>query len=285
MTRVLKQADLAARYRRSADILRTQAVGKTGAARQEMLRKAEAYSRNVERLTKWAIDRDLVKGFPIKRRLKWQGLDIAVEQPAGSSRKWKDDFSGATGETHMLYDYGYINRSKGVDKDQVDVYLGPYMDDADMVYVVRQMRSPGFSTYDEDKCMIGFASEDAAAAAYRAHYDNPGFLGQIDTFPVKEFVDAVKQTRRAPSPIGGWLQLVVPQEMHDHPLLPKEVSSMFVSAKDTAQAARWHQGNYMTPEAEAEWAMLGLPAPQPLSEAIEVFPRLSTELIQLGVGG
>ena len=285
MTKILKQADLAVRYRRAAQLLRDQARVCDGAKAAELLRKADAYTHNVERLTKWAIDRDLVKGFPIKRRIKWKGLDIAIEQPAGSCRKWKDDFTGDKGETWMLYDYGYINRSKGADKEQVDVYVGPYLDDAEMVYVVRQMRSPGFSTYDEDKCMVGFPSEEAAAAAYRAHYDNPGFLGQIDSFPVDTFIDAVKQTRKAPAPIGGWLQLMVPQAMYDHPLLPKEVSGMFVPPDETTEPARWHQGNYLTPEAEVEWNAMGLGAPAQINEVVCVSDgNISNDLLQLGFG-
>ena len=54
----------------------------------------------------------------------------------------------------MKYDYGYISGSKGV--DEVDVYLGTYLDTAEMVYVVHQRKYGDWDKYDEDKCLLGF---------------------------------------------------------------------------------------------------------------------------------
>lgn len=117
-----------------------------------------------------------------KRKLAWHGLTISIENEPGSVRK------GKGWQTNMLYAYGYINRSLGVDGDQIDVYVG--MDEsASMVYVVHQRQAGDWDKYDEDKCMLNFSTEAAARAAYLKHYDDPRFLGPITAMPVDKFID------------------------------------------------------------------------------------------------
>lgn len=129
-----------------------------------------------------------------KPRVKWQGLEIAIENPVGSTRE------GKGWKTTMKNAYGYICRSEAVDGDEVDVYLGDDMD-APTVYVVHQRKAGDWSKYDEDKVMIGFKSEAAARAAYLAHYDDDRFLGPITAMPVDEFVQKVKATKDKPAMI------------------------------------------------------------------------------------
>lgn len=130
-----------------------------------------------------------------KPRVRWQGLEIAIENLAGTVRE------GKGWRTEMKYDYGYVCRSEAVDGDEVDVYLGPDLDAADTVYVVHQRKYGDWKSYDEDKAMIGFASEEAARDAYLAHYDDPRFLGPITAMPVEEFVRKVKATKEKPAMI------------------------------------------------------------------------------------
>lgn len=129
-----------------------------------------------------------------KPRVKWQGLEIAIENPVGSTRR------GKGWETEMQNAYGYICRSEGVDGDEVDCYLGDDLD-APNVYVVHQRKAGDWKAYDEDKVMIGFRSEAAAKAAYLKHYDDPRFLGPITAMPVDEFVKKVKATNEKPAMI------------------------------------------------------------------------------------
>lgn len=131
-----------------------------------------------------------------KPRVSWHGLEIAIENPAGTVRE------GKGWRTKMKYDYGYVCRSEAVDGDEVDVYLGPNLD-APTVYVVHQRKYGDWKRYDEDKCMIGFDSEAAARAAYLEHYDDPRFLGPITAMPVDEFVAKVRATRDKPAMIKG----------------------------------------------------------------------------------
>ncbi|HKT52852.1 MAG TPA: hypothetical protein VJP88_00255 [Caulobacteraceae bacterium] len=134
-----------------------------------------------------------------KRKVSWKGLTISVENEAGDVRRGV----GADGEwsTRMPYAYGYVNGSMGVDGDQVDVYLGPELDDAPEVYIVHQRKYGDWQAYDEDKALIGFMSEDEARAAYLSCYDDPRFLGPITAMPVREFAAKVMATKDNPQMI------------------------------------------------------------------------------------
>lgn len=138
-----------------------------------------------------------------KPRIEWQGLTIAIENPAGSVRRGRNR-DGVTWEQRMQYAYGEILGSMGVDGDPVDVFLGPNMD-APMVYVVHQRKVNRWDEYDEDKCMVGFDSEDEAKAAFLACYTDPRFLGPVTALPVAEFIAKVRATRDAPAMIKAVL--------------------------------------------------------------------------------
>lgn len=88
--------------------------------------------------------------------------------------------------TLMKHPYGYIKGIDGTDGDELDVYVGPDRQAAN-VYIVNQMKAPDFTEHDEQKCMLGFPTEEAAREAYLKHYDNPRFLGSITTLPFEDF--------------------------------------------------------------------------------------------------
>lgn len=134
-----------------------------------------------------------------KPRVEWQGLTIAVENPAGSVRRGRNRH-GITWEVRMRYDYGEILGSMGVDGDPVDVFLGPNLE-APMVYVVHQRRVNDWEKFDEDKCMVGFDSLEDATAAFLSCYSDPRFLGPVTAMPVAEFVTKVRATRDKPAMI------------------------------------------------------------------------------------
>ena len=134
-----------------------------------------------------------------KPRITWQGLTIAIENPAGSIR-FGADCNGRALQDTMAHPYGYFMVSMGVDSDPVDVYVGPEPS-APMVYVVHQRRVGDWLAYDEDKVMICFGSEDEARQAFLQHYTDPRFLGPITAMPVAEFVGKLRATRAAPKMI------------------------------------------------------------------------------------
>lgn len=128
-----------------------------------------------------------------KDRRVFGRFSVVVENPAGSVRAWRDA-AGNSGETKLLHDYGYIEDQDAPDGDELDCYLGP-APDAAFVHVVHQLRAPDFTGWDEDKCMLGFADEASAKAAYLAHRnDGERAYGGMSSMPVERFL--AKMARR-----------------------------------------------------------------------------------------
>lgn len=129
-------------------------------------------------------------GNYFKPRLQWYGLEIAIENPAGTVREGTDE-TGKAWRTVFKYAYGEFLGTRGMDGDPVDVFVGPKLD-APEVYVVRQMKRKRWDQIDEDKCMIGFPSMEAAKRAYLNHYDDPRFFGGIVAMSRSDFIKRVK---------------------------------------------------------------------------------------------
>ncbi len=142
-------------------------------------------------------------GNYFKPRRKWHGLNLAIENPAGTVREGVDE-TGRHWRTEFKYAYGEITGTEGVDGDPVDVFIGPY-GDATEVYIVRQMKRKQWDVYDEDKCFIDFSSIDAAKQAYCGHYDDARFFGGIIAMPIDEFIMKVKETKDKPAMIKAVL--------------------------------------------------------------------------------
>jgi len=102
--------------------------------------------------------------------VSFQGLQIVIESPKGSERRWTAP-DGSKGSTRMRYPYGYVKRTSGLDEDEVDVYVGP--DPRSTVVYVIEQANPRVGTHDEYKCMVGFSNEARAREAYRMHLDKP----------------------------------------------------------------------------------------------------------------
>lgn len=120
-----------------------------------------------------------------KGHITLQGVDIALENPKGSTRSGTDQ-DGKTWQSTMAHDYGYIKRTLGADGDHVDVFIGD-QPDSETVYVVDQV-DPKTGKFDEHKVMMGFADEAAARVGYLANYEK-GWkgLGAIKAMPVEAF--------------------------------------------------------------------------------------------------
>lgn len=129
----------------------------------------------------------------LQGRLKFQDLDISIENKAGSVRKWYDPLEKKSGQTKMKNPYGYIRLTEGVDGEHVDCYLGKNKK-SKKVYVVHQ-QDPNTEKYDEDKVMLGFNDANEAKDAYLEHYDNPKFFGSMDELPINDFKDKVKKKK------------------------------------------------------------------------------------------
>lgn len=122
------------------------------------------------------------------------GLDVSIENPAGTSRRpeWPP----------LRYTYGYVKRSEGADGDHVDVFLGPKAaDPTNPVFIVDQVNKDG--SFDEHKVMVGFGDKGAARRGYLANYEKGWTgLGDITEMSFDDFRTWVKDPARTIAPAG-----------------------------------------------------------------------------------
>jgi len=124
------------------------------------------------------------RGGAVKRQKTIKGLCMKLELEPGDIRSGTSP-EGKKWEKKMSLAYGHIPKTVGDDGETVDIYLkedGAF----DHVYVVRQKKRDG--SHDEDKCMVGFDSKDAAKDAYEKHGPEWGF-GSLKELTWDEFVD------------------------------------------------------------------------------------------------
>ncbi|MRX32796.1 PLxRFG domain-containing protein [Aminobacter sp. MDW-2] len=111
------------------------------------------------------------------------GLNVSIENPAGSERSGSDA-DGKPWSITMKSHYGYFKGTVGRDKDHIDTFIKPGVaaelgDDAP-VFVVDQQQKSG--RFDEHKVMLGFETVDEARNAYMENY-TPGWTGLRDITP------------------------------------------------------------------------------------------------------
>jgi hypothetical protein len=143
-------------------------------------------------------DRRVRLSRQLEGRLKWHGLDISIENAAGSTRSGKDQ-NGKPWSVIMQHPYGYLRRTEGVDGDHVDCFVGPD-ESAQYVYIVHQ-KDPLTGNYDEDKCLLDFPDAETAKAAFLANYNRPDFFHSMTVLPVAEFIEKVRATFDKPTKI------------------------------------------------------------------------------------
>jgi len=112
--------------------------------------------------------------------LNISGLDISVENPAGSERKGTDK-DGKAWSVKMADHYGYVKSTTGRDGDNIDIFVEPGTpeDFSGPVFVVNQNAQDG--SFDEHKAIIGPSVKSAAQAKklYLRNY-SPGWKGAGD---------------------------------------------------------------------------------------------------------
>lgn len=127
----------------------------------------------------------------VKLVYPFQGLKISIENPAGDTRHWYDPNADEHGETTMVYDYGFINGTLGLDGDEVDCYIGPDKE-SKKVFVITQLKRFEFTDVDEQKCMLGFPNSIAAKTAYLQHFNDARFFGDMKEMTIEEFKQKLK---------------------------------------------------------------------------------------------
>ncbi|WP_375212617.1 LPD38 domain-containing protein [Aquabacterium sp.] len=125
-----------------------------------------------------------------KGHVRLHGMDIAIENPRGSTRRGTSP-EGVQWESTMAHHYGYIKGTVGNDKDHVDTFIGQNPD-SPRAFVVDQI-DPKTGNFDEHKVVLGADSEEQAREIYLANYEK-GWqgLGAITELPMPAFKSWVK---------------------------------------------------------------------------------------------
>jgi hypothetical protein len=130
-----------------------------------------------------------------KAHTRIHGLDITIENPAGSYRVGVGS-NGRKWRSRLPASYGYIRGTAGADGDHVDVYLGNHLK-SPKIFVIDQHELGG-GGFDEHKCFIGFGSQKQAEQAYcRAFSDGRGKarIGHIASMDVDKFKEWLRSDR------------------------------------------------------------------------------------------
>lgn len=124
---------------------------------------------------------------------KINGLNISIENPAGSVRSGMDS-KGNVWRSVLPADYGYIRCTEGSDGDAVDVFVGDVP--SNEVHIVDQ-QDPWTMKFDEHKCFINFKDADDARKTYLLAFGDGSGGARIQhfvTMPFDEFKNWLKTT-------------------------------------------------------------------------------------------
>jgi hypothetical protein len=132
------------------------------------------------------------KAYKLAGYTSFQGLPISIENRKGDIRKGLDH-DGTPWSVKMPCDYGYIKGTQGSDGDEVDCFIGP-LKNAKFAYIFH-IENDADHTYDEDKCFLGFSSDEAARKIFNLAYDNAGeIFHSVTMLPMHEFIEKVLHT-------------------------------------------------------------------------------------------
>jgi len=135
--------------------------------------------------------------------VKRDGMEISIENPAGSVRSGTDK-DGETWSQEMKLDYGYIRGTKGYDKDHVDMFIKPGAKEGGKVFVVNQV-DPKTKNFDEHKAIVGVETEQQALDAYNSNYEKgwkgAGSVVEMSTDEFKEWVRSDAPSKGEVKPI------------------------------------------------------------------------------------
>ncbi|MFG0610830.1 PLxRFG domain-containing protein [Delftia sp. WSY_14] len=165
-----------------------------------------------------------------KGHVRLNGLDISIENPAGSRRRpeWPP----------LLNHYGYFKGSVGADKDHVDVFMTDRASDPDLpVFVVDQVNRDG--SFDEHKVVLGVADEADARAAYLGNYEKGWTgLGAITQMTQDEFKTWLRDPAKTKKPAG-----TLPGAAPATTKKPRGVLAKKAAAEEAARADYFTPGN------------------------------------------
>ena len=143
-----------------------------------------------------------------------QGMDISIENPAGSKRSGTDP-DGNKWERTMTAHYGYFKRTNGKDGDQIDAFINPDNPESEVVFVIDQDK-PGKDEFDESKVMLGYKTYEEAKEAYLSNYED-GWVNNVRAItevPLDKFKKWLYDGARQRKPFGEYKDTPAPVDQN-----------------------------------------------------------------------
>lgn len=122
---------------------------------------------------------------PAPVRRIFAGIPVVIDRPKGYVQEGKSA-DGTSWRRVYHVDYGHVPDTRGGDGEGLDVFVGGD-ETAKEAHWILQRKADG--SFDEYKCMLGFADPATAKAIYCAHIPKR-FLGSIASMPI-EFMKAL----------------------------------------------------------------------------------------------
>lgn len=170
--------------------------------------------------------RRLTAGNYRKGHLRLAGLDISVENSAGSIRGKKNSDGSVRWANHQPAHYGYIRGTLGADGDCIDCFIGRRPDLVERAWVIDQMKvsKKGRLRFDEHKVMLGYKSLKRVLKDYKKAYDGKQLFGNVTELSLDELKSWLKGGSTQ-SPIADTVGKVVYRTSADFSKLGDTVSA------------------------------------------------------------
>jgi len=123
-------------------------------------------------------------GHKLQGRTTFTGMNISIENKAGSYRRGKDP-DGHEWKSKLYFAYGYIRGTVGADKDHLDCFIGKNPK-SQKVFVIHQ-KDIKTGKYDEDKVMLGWDNKSQAVRDYLKNYDRKDMYSSVTTMTIDQF--------------------------------------------------------------------------------------------------
>jgi hypothetical protein len=136
-----------------------------------------------------------------KGHVRFDGFDVTIENPKGSTRRGTDP-DGNAWESTLPADYGYIKGTAATDGDHVDVYIGEG-GPTGQAFVIEQV-DPKTGKFDEPKIVLGVRDADEARQLYYGAFSDgsgPSRVGLVANMPVerlRQYLDRPGRTGKVP---------------------------------------------------------------------------------------
>lgn len=142
---------------------------------------------------------------------KMWGLDLVIENEAGTQRSGKNEF-GQPFQATLAADYGYIQRKKGADGDEIDVFVCRQPQADANVYIIdnRNLRT---GMFDEHKVMLGYPDREAALRDFEDSYPDGRHaqrIGSVSDASQVGFAAWLVSHPKLSTPYSGFFQSGVP---------------------------------------------------------------------------